>query len=71
MKYLKICLKFNVSEGSVSSIYSIPTNVFASLTYSEWDRIRLQGGGVKSSLTYPFLHRELQYIDLKLDTHVN
>ena len=25
---------------------------------------------VKSSLTYPFLHRELQYIDLKLVTHV-
>ena len=29
-----------------------------------------KGGEVKSSLTYPFLHRELQYIDLKLVTHV-
>ena len=57
MQCLKNGLEFNVSEGSVSLINPISTDLF-------WPRNRWQGVGVKF-----FLDRQMLFIGLKLGTH--
>ena len=59
---LKKCLQFNVSDGSVSSINPISTDVF-------WPRNHRRGAGVKLCPPYFFLDRELLLIDLKPGTN--
>ena len=61
MQCLKNDLYFNVSDGSVSSINPVPTNIF-------WGCNCWCGGG-SDITTIILLDRELLFNDLKLGTH--